>query len=179
MTAEAVAPLPPVQRSEGLSAFCAQPAASARLAPTALDLLRSCKPRQFLWPGGLTPQLRSRFQQPGYVCLYAGNRGVAKEVMKTGIFPWALTFDWLHGPGQDLLTTLCSMPFFLLRKHVASLQQALFPFVLLLALPSLLQCGPASSLRAFRTCLLQWPSKLLKPVLTVHSSFVSLRFSLG
>ena len=23
--------------------------------------------------------------------------------MKRGVFPWALTFDWLHGPGQDLL----------------------------------------------------------------------------
>ena len=80
-----------------------RPSPGLSLASPALDFLRSCKPRQFLWPSGLTPQLSKRFLQPGYICLYAGNRGVAKEVMKRCALPWALTFDWFHGPSQALL----------------------------------------------------------------------------
>ena len=147
------------------------------LAPAALDFLRSCKPRQFPWPEGLTPKLSARFVRPGYLCLYAGNRGVAKEVMKPGVFYWALTFDWLHGPGQDLLD--------------ANLQQALLD-------AAEARCFAAAGLApicasfsaaitppvqtcAFPTgilllCLLPWPSRLRKARRTARSSSVSLGF---
>ena len=55
-----------------------------------------------MWPAGTRVQLHARPDYPGYLCLYAGKRGVAKAVVKAGPL-WALTFDWLHGPSQDLL----------------------------------------------------------------------------
>ena len=83
--------------------FGANTAGGSWLSPGALRLLHSCSVRQFLWPSGLRPRRPLRFIGPGYVCLYAGNRGVAKEVMKLGSILWAATFDWKHGSGQDLL----------------------------------------------------------------------------
>ena len=72
------------------------------LSSAAAAFLQGCPRRQFLWPSGLQPSLRTRFLSPGYLCLYAGSRTVAKETVKAG-FPWAITFDWLHGANQDLL----------------------------------------------------------------------------
>ena len=60
-------------------------ALQAFLPPPALDFLHSCRPRHFLWPSGHLPPAQLRFSQSGYLCLYAGNRGVAKEVVRLGV----------------------------------------------------------------------------------------------
>ena len=72
------------------------------LGPSVGSFLHSCSRRQFLWPAGQRPPQHSVPSTPGYLCLYAGARGVAKAAVKVG-FPWSLTFDWLHGAHQDLL----------------------------------------------------------------------------
>ncbi|CAE7429857.1 CALS7 [Symbiodinium sp. CCMP2592] len=69
---------------------------------SAVGFLLSLPRRQFLWPAGQCLPVASRFSSPGYLCLYAGSRAVAKAALEAG-FPWALTFDWRHGSGQDLL----------------------------------------------------------------------------
>ena len=54
--------------------------------------------------GVLNGRRRKKGERPksrGYLCLYAGHRGVAKAYAKR-TSGWALTFDWLHGPEQDL-----------------------------------------------------------------------------
>ena len=73
---------------------------ASAIRPAGLAFLKSCKASQFVWPGH-RPAASYRPTQPGYLCVYAGKRGVAKAVAKGGV--WALTFDWLSGPEEDLL----------------------------------------------------------------------------
>ena len=44
----------------------------------------------------------SGFSAPGGIDLFSGRRGVAREMLSFGA-PWVITFDFEHGPGQDLL----------------------------------------------------------------------------
>ena len=126
--------LPSSSAAAAGESFGANTAGGSSLSPGALRLLHSCSVRQFLWPSGLRPRRPLRFIGPGYVCLYAGNRGVAKEVMKLGSIPWAAAFDWKHGSGQ------ASLPY---------------------ALPSALQsphlCVQVSTPPPFPFCRLPWP----------------------
>ncbi|OLP80262.1 hypothetical protein AK812_SmicGene39345 [Symbiodinium microadriaticum] len=76
--------------------------ASRELPAASVRFLMSLTRRQFLWPRGLQPPVSRRFVAPGYLCLYSGSRAVAKAAVAAG-FAWSLTFDWQHGPGQNLL----------------------------------------------------------------------------
>ncbi|CAE7527916.1 unnamed protein product [Symbiodinium microadriaticum] len=63
---------------------------------------RLCAAGQFLWPGGKRPPATQRPDAPVYLCLFSGSRAVARTWAAKGRGP-ALTFDWKHGPSQDLL----------------------------------------------------------------------------
>ena len=56
---------------------------------------------QIIWPDSRRHRAGERPGGPGYLCLYAGSRRVAKAVSQV-LGVWAITFDWKHGPGQDL-----------------------------------------------------------------------------
>ena len=88
--------------SSGAAQTEAPGASGPGFGPSVGSFLHSCSRRQFLWPAGQRPSQHSGPSTPGYLCLYAGARGVAKAAVKVG-FPWSLTFDWLHGAHQDLL----------------------------------------------------------------------------
>ena len=80
----------------------AQTPLSLELPAASVRFLMSLPRRQFLWPSGQQPPVSCRFVAPGYLCLYSGSRAVAKAAVAAG-FAWSLTFDWQHGPGQNLL----------------------------------------------------------------------------
>ncbi|CAE7464969.1 unnamed protein product [Symbiodinium sp. CCMP2456] len=56
---------------------------------------------QFLWPDAKRHRQGEWPAGKGYLCLYSGERGTAKALCSR-YGAWALTFDWKHGPGQDL-----------------------------------------------------------------------------
>ena len=77
-------------------------AESAEPVPDPLQCLFAlCADCQFLWPDGKRHRSGERPTGPGYLCLFAGNRRVAKAVCREKDC-CALTFDWKHGPEQDL-----------------------------------------------------------------------------
>ena len=57
---------------------------------------------QFFAPGGKRAPAGFQPQRRGILDLYSGDAGVARALSrKYGV--WVLTFDFDHGPGQDLL----------------------------------------------------------------------------
>lgn len=71
-------------------------AGKARLSKKAIDILRSFPKDQFVLPKGCSwPP-----QEPGFLDLFSGERGVAKEAAKLGV--WSLCFDLEHSPQEDL-----------------------------------------------------------------------------
>ena len=89
------------------AAFCASPALAAqarnlRSVPRTSALLQSVSRQQLFLSSTARPRAPATPSGPGYLCLYSGSRGVARAAVQVG-FAWAVTFDWQHGPQQDLL----------------------------------------------------------------------------
>ncbi|CAE8615169.1 unnamed protein product [Polarella glacialis] len=70
------------------------------LSQAATALLATLPESRFLRPGRRDPNWRPT--TPGFLDFYSGQKGVAKALQMKGA-PWILTFDFLDGPGQDLL----------------------------------------------------------------------------
>ena len=91
-------------RISGMVDNCTAPAEVPRgksltsvLSPRALELLSTFPINQFVFKSDFPD-----FSQPGAPDLYSGRKGVAREIVKLGC-PWVLTFDCLHGVGENLL----------------------------------------------------------------------------
>ena len=67
------------------------------LCEEAIAILDSFSRSQFFFSG-----VPGEFLEPGGIDLFSGRRGVARQMISFGA-PWVLTFDYDHGPGQDLL----------------------------------------------------------------------------
>ena len=65
-------------------------------------LLQAFDPDQFVLPRTSSRPLTELLKKPGYLDLFSGTRGVAKEVVKLS-GTWCLTFDWSHSASEDLL----------------------------------------------------------------------------
>jgi len=72
------------------------------LSAEARALLARFPRAQFLMPGGKRATAEFAPTGQGFLDLYSGKAGVARELSKT-YKTWVLTFDFCHGEGQDLL----------------------------------------------------------------------------
>ena len=98
------------ERDRSLGVHCRQdsapgvihllPPVSASSVPHTLS--SSVSRQQLLLSHTVNPRAAPTPQGRGYLCLYSRSRGVAKAAVQAG-FAWAVTFDWQHGPLQDLL----------------------------------------------------------------------------
>lgn len=97
LTTDAVKPGTPE-----LSGRCRENPASELLNETALALLERFPGMQFIPPGGGRREKSFRPKRKGFLDLFSGKAGVARELAKQ-CNVWVLTFDYEHGVEQDLL----------------------------------------------------------------------------
>ena len=82
--------------------FCRENPASELLNETALALLERFPGAQFIPPGGGKREKSFRPRRKGFLDLFSGKAGVAREIARQ-CNVWVLTFDYEHGAEQDLL----------------------------------------------------------------------------
>lgn len=93
---------PKVGRSEHAAMDNVESMRAPLLSEAARVALAAFPSTQFFAPGGKRAPAGFRPQRRGILDLYSGDAGVARALSrKYGV--WVLTFDFDHGPGQDLL----------------------------------------------------------------------------
>ena len=97
--AESSDPLYEIVESEDNGTFgnAAEKEDTATLSTEAMELLKSFRKDQFIFPAGQSWPPR----QPGFLDLFSGARGVAKQQTRLSS-TWTLTFDILHHEDEDL-----------------------------------------------------------------------------
>lgn len=81
---------------------CQENPCCRRLSSKARELLARFPARQFFCPGGGRAKKKIDWERQGYLDLYSGKAEVARQISRRWRV-WSLTFDFIHGEGQDLL----------------------------------------------------------------------------